>query len=685
MSDLINNLGGKLKDKSVELGRNVATSKAGEVLRSNSVSRAALNTYIKVKNLIKNSKRAYAVASFLVSNPVGWAISAVAIIGIGAFVYYANDSLTPVLDYTQGGVLSDQETAVIAAGCDVQVEAATLSSAGVGETVDPGDNPFLQKIGGKRERATRLITALKSDGFSGGQIAVLLAVGARESGLDPAAVNQSGGVRGIFQWSDKSVTGTAINGDRMAWLRDQNLELDSLDNQLKLMRHELSGAYNGYYRDEIIPVFLNHQTTSDADLMAVLDVWETRFEGLAKGDGQRKEEEVWRYIKGVLEAFPELNSLQQSANFAQTFNYDPNGSGPAEDNRSNSVAQSLADRCGLPNQSIGGDELAQSMIRAAFQYYGANVAYSMDVDKRGILTRNRNGEVTGGFLDCSSFVFQVLNDIGVEGIPKIGSTETLFSLEGKVLLEISRDEVTTGDIFVTGTPGMSAGSDGHTGIFLNKNWIIHSTAMTWENNGGGGEVYVNDYPSNNFGMEARFYRVMDRTVSDKARDLKTPSNFIDMATDEALAKAIKDGKIKDPRHIKAGQSEKDLAVNSGSGGVSTKPDFSIPNTYPVGECTWGVQTMARWVGHNWGNAKDWDDVARSKGFKTGKTPKPGSIAVWQSGGGGYGHVAYVIGVRSNSEIQVMESNYIDREIRNQRGWFNPTTTSEGEVVYIYPK
>ena len=34
---------------------------------------------------------------------------------------------------------------------------------------------------------------------------------------------------------------------------------------------------------------------------------------------------------------------------------------------------------------------------------------------------------------------------------------------------------------------------------------------------------------------------------------------------------------------------------------------------------------------------------------------------------------------------MVESNYGgNRTIGNKRGWFNPTTTSEGYVTYIYP-
>lgn len=105
-------------------------------------------------------------------------------------------------------------------------------------------------------------------------------------------------------------------------------------------------------------------------------------------------------------------------------------------------------------------------------------------------------------------------------------------------------------------------------------------------------------------------------------------------------------------------------------------------TYPVGECTWGVKVVAPWAGPYWGNGGDWAASAAAAGFRTGKTPQVGAIASWNNGG--YGHVAYVIAVESENRIQVLESNYYHRNIANQRGWFDPTTTSEGVVTYIYP-
>ena len=113
---------------------------------------------------------------------------------------------------------------------------------------------------------------------------------------------------------------------------------------------------------------------------------------------------------------------------------------------------------------------------------------------------------------------------------------------------------------------------------------------------------------------------------------------------------------------------------------------STPNTYPVGQCTWGAKSLAPWAGNNWGNAKDWIASARAAGHSVGTTPVAGAIAVWPKDGGGYGHVAYVTSASGANSIQVMESNYAgNMSISNYRGTFDPTSSAHGgSVSYIYP-
>lgn len=117
--------------------------------------------------------------------------------------------------------------------------------------------------------------------------------------------------------------------------------------------------------------------------------------------------------------------------------------------------------------------------------------------------------------------------------------------------------------------------------------------------------------------------------------------------------------------------------------TASRPRYNTDaSSYPMGECTWGAKTLAPWVGDYWGNGAQWATSAAAAGFRIGSTPQVGAIACWNDGA--YGHVAVVTAVESNTRIQVSESNVGGkRYIGNHRGWFNPTTTSEGFVTYIY--
>ena len=134
----------------------------------------------------------------------------------------------------------------------------------------------------------------------------------------------------------------------------------------------------------------------------------------------------------------------------------------------------------------------------------------------------------------------------------------------------------------------------------------------------------------------------------------------------------------------ASSSDDDSSYTPAVTTVSQRPTYSSnASSYPTGQCTWGAKTLAPWAGDYWGNGGQWATSAAAAGFRTGSTPQVGAIACWDDGG--YGHVAVVTAVSSSSSIQVSESNYGgDRTIGNKRGWFNPTTTSEGYVTYIYP-
>ena len=132
------------------------------------------------------------------------------------------------------------------------------------------------------------------------------------------------------------------------------------------------------------------------------------------------------------------------------------------------------------------------------------------------------------------------------------------------------------------------------------------------------------------------------------------------------------------------------AVSGGTHAAAPAPAAAVSNvsyssdasTYPVGQCTWGVKTLAPWAGNYWGNGGQWAASAAAAGFRVGSQPQVGAIACWTDGG--YGHVAVVTAVQSTTSIQVSEANYLGQQsIGNYRGWFDPTT-AQGTVSYIYP-
>lgn len=110
---------------------------------------------------------------------------------------------------------------------------------------------------------------------------------------------------------------------------------------------------------------------------------------------------------------------------------------------------------------------------------------------------------------------------------------------------------------------------------------------------------------------------------------------------------------------------------------------SDASSYPTGQCTWGVKTVAPWVGDYWGNGGQWAESAARDGFRTGKTAEVGAVASWDDGG--YGHVAYVTDVDpATGYVKVLEANYNgDQSIGDHRGWFDASNPTWGNVTYIY--
>jgi surface antigen len=95
------------------------------------------------------------------------------------------------------------------------------------------------------------------------------------------------------------------------------------------------------------------------------------------------------------------------------------------------------------------------------------------------------------------------------------------------------------------------------------------------------------------------------------------------------------------------------------------------NTYAWGNCTWWSYAMRKWadspIPNNWGNANTWDDNARAQGYVVNHTPAVGAIFQTDAGGGGYGHVAYVIKVNPlTEEWTISEMNAPTLNVVSQR-------------------
>ncbi|MBS4462293.1 glucosaminidase domain-containing protein [Aerococcaceae bacterium zg-B36] len=129
-----------------------------------------------------------------------------------------------------------------------------------------------------------------------------------------------------------------------------------------------------------------------------------------------------------------------------------------------------------------------------FESKKGKVTYSME---------RRNGPNS---YDCSSAVYSALIYAGI--LPRntwLGNTETLYALEGKLLIPISRSEIRKGDLFVSGVKGNSLGSGGHTGMVYSSTQIIH---CNYYDNG----ITITQIDGRS-GTPLHFYRIKDSGAS----------------------------------------------------------------------------------------------------------------------------------------------------------------------------
>lgn len=145
---------------------------------------------------------------------------------------------------------------------------------------------------------------------------------------------------------------------------------------------------------------------------------------------------------------------------------------------------------------------------------------------------------------------------------------------------------------------------------------------------------------------------------------------------------IPDGYKEAPQKPTGVFDRREYATSSGgsatdiSGWRTPEGKAGTGHRFPYGYCTWYVASK-RFV--PWGgNAGTWLYNAKALGYKTGKSPRPGSIVVTTENRY-YGHVALVEKV-AGGEITVSEMNYVGWGKTNRR---TLSTGSRSIKGYIY--
>ena len=162
-------------------------------------------------------------------------------------------------------------TDYIFAGQEVIIKPAKTINGGVlsisAETLASETNLSVERAQNAIDIANHLMA---QEGFTLEGASGALAVAERESGFNPEAVNDSGGVAGVFQWSGWS---NMINGNR--WSNAESRTL-SLDVQMNLVSTELNGAFTN------VKDIVGNATDP---VQASLD-WSLYYEGVALTDPQ---------------------------------------------------------------------------------------------------------------------------------------------------------------------------------------------------------------------------------------------------------------------------------------------------------------------------------------------------------------------------------------------------------------
>ncbi|CAK1253758.1 Murein DD-endopeptidase MepM and murein hydrolase activator NlpD [Fructobacillus tropaeoli] len=219
--------------------------------------------------------------------------------------------------------------------------------------------------------------------FSGDNVAAVLAIGLRESGFNPNAVNPKGEVKGIFQWG----YGTT-NGNRYGETQD------NVEAQINLTINELRS------NRKVTLVDMAQANNIESSLIA----WDTNFEGLKVNDPQRKAADILATANEVKKVF----QLDYAGNIDTSQN---NSSASSDLSDSSTSASAGAGAClgGLATNDNGLPIKGKYNITGGYpNYNGADGAPHYGVDFQTV-DHDETGAASNVYAVASGTVIKVGN------------------------------------------------------------------------------------------------------------------------------------------------------------------------------------------------------------------------------------------------------------------------------------
>lgn len=206
---------------------------------------------------------------------------------------------------------------------------------------------------------------------------------------------------------------------------------------------------------------------------------------------------------------------------------------------------------------------------------------------------------------------------------------------------------------------------------------------------GAGTIHDSDYPTIEKGLEAGAKNLKKEYIS---KGLNTPEKIGPKYAPTVNATNDPEGSnnnwipnIKKIMKSLGGSKSQTKGCSVGSGGKEIKFNGKLPhwsnanpgknNLYTPGQCTWyayGIrQKMGKSVSTYWGDAHNWNDRAKSEGYKVDTNPKPGALFIAERNAGGHdgvhGHVGVVLDVSDGGKkFKITEMNYEGEYKVNQR-------------------